>query len=56
MHTIKILKHMTDEILLGMLRDNLVFLEATLEKEVLGRGGGTDKNKPAFKEILTANL
>lgn len=50
MHTIKILKPTIDEILLGMLKDNLVFLKATLKKII------RDRNKPAFKEILTANL
>ena len=50
MHAIKILKHTTDKILLGMLKDNLVFLEATLKKKI------RDRNKPAFKEILTVNL
>lgn len=33
MHTIKILKHTIDEILLGTLRDNLVFLKAKLKKK-----------------------
>lgn len=38
MHTIKTLKHTIDEILLGMLRDNLVFLKAKLKKKKKNKG------------------
>ena len=37
MHTIKILKHTIDKILLGMLKDNLVFLKATFKK-IINKG------------------
>jgi hypothetical protein len=51
MHPVKILKHMIGKILLGMLKGNLVFLKSTIFLKKL-----RDRNKPAFKEILTVNL
>jgi hypothetical protein len=51
MHPVKILKHMIGKILLGMLKGNLVFLKSTIFFKKL-----RDRNKPAFKEILTVNL